>query len=304
MESFQGRAPPTGWNDLPANLSPNLKFGGGSSRTKRINRNNLYQQYYSNNSLYSNNSSASSQEYGLNQMGSQGSFANPNAPPPMMGQAPPMMGQNNTPPMMGQNNAPPMMGSQNNLNQQTSAQQPPMMGMQQPPQTTGQTPQVNYFNPASTIPTPTFNNQNSYNNVSTYQPNNYTNQAATPSYGSSSSLNASTASAAPISNISGDKKNYIMSIYNKHLDTYNNSCSLFQRRIYDDARQRINTMYEQLNNNMIDEQTVAMLETIANALETKDSNTANTNVSYLMRMSAEKKWVLGVKELVDFICSN
>ncbi|OUM64258.1 hypothetical protein PIROE2DRAFT_9018 [Piromyces sp. E2] len=300
MESFQGRAPPTGWNDLPANIGPNLKFGGGSSRTKRINRNNLYQQYYSNNSLYSNTSSASSQEYGLNQMGSQGSFANPNAPPPMMGQGPPMMGQTSTPPMMG---------SQNSLNQQT-VQQPPMMGMQQPPQSTGQTPQVNYFNPASTIPAPTFSNQNTYNNVNTYQQsNNYNSQTSTPNYGSSNSLNAAAANTtapapAPVSNISGDKKNYIMSIYNKHLDTYNNSCSLFQRRIYEDARQRINSMYEQLNGNMIDEQTVAMLETIANALETKDSNTANTNVSYLMRMSAEKKWVLGVKELVDFICSN
>jgi len=214
MESFQGRAPPTGWNDLPANISPNLKFGGGSSRTKRINRNNLYQQYYSNNSLYSNTSSASSQEYGLNQnqMGSQSSFANPNAPPPMMGQAPPMMGQSTTPPMMG---------SQNSLNQQPPTQ-PPMMGMQQQPQTTGQTPQVNYFNPASTIPAPTFNNQNAYNN--TY---NYASQTATPNYGSNNSLNTAPATAAaPASNISGDKKNYIMSIYNKHLDTYNSSCSV------------------------------------------------------------------------------
>jgi len=291
MESFQGRAPPTGWNDLPANLSPNLKFGGGSSRTKRINRNNLYQQYYSNNSLYSSYSSSSSQEYGLNQqnqLGSQNSFTNQNAPP-MMGQP------SGGPPMMGQN-TPPMMGSQNSLNQQTPPpQQPPMMGMQQPPpqppQTNAQTPSVNYFNPASSIPAPGFNNQTSYNNNNTYQPN----------YGSNNSLNAATT---PASNISGDKKNYIMTVYNKHLDAYNASCSLFQRKIYEDARQRINTMFEQLNDNMIDEQTVAMLETIANALETKDNNTANTNVSTLMRNSTEKKWVLGVKELVDFICSN
>ncbi|ORX42120.1 hypothetical protein BCR36DRAFT_337934 [Piromyces finnis] len=288
MESFQGRAPPTGWNDLPANISPNLKFGGGSSRTKRFNRNNLYQQYYSNNSLYSNASSASSQEYGLNQnqMSSQGSFVNPNGPPPMMGQV----------------NTPPMMGSQNNLNQQPPVQQPPMMGMQQ---NNSQIPSVNYFNPASSIPTPTFNNQNDYNNnINTYQPNNYNNQTVTPNYNSNTSLNAAAPAPAPVSNISGDKKNYIMSVYNKHLDTYNNSCSLFQRRIYEDARQRINTMYEQLNGNMIDEQTVAMLEAIANALETKDSNTANTNASYLMRMSNEMKWVLGVKELVDFIFGN
>jgi len=287
MESFQGRAPPTGWNDLPANISPNLKFGGGSSRTKRINRNNLYQQYYSNNSLYSSYSSSNSQEYGLNQqnqLGSQNSYPNPNAPPPMLGQ--------NTPP--------PMMGSQNSLNQQPQTQ-PPMMGMQQQ-QTTSQTPSVNYFNPASSIPAPTFNNQAQFNNVNTYQPNNFTNQATTPNYGSNNSLNASSTTSA--NNISPDKKNYIMSVYNKHLDSYNASCSLFQRKIYEDARQRINTMYEQLNNNMIDEQTIAMLEAIANALETNDANTANTNVSYLMRSSTEKKWILGVKELVDFICSK
>jgi len=290
MESFQGRAPPTGWNDLPANLSPNLKFGGGSSRTKRINRNNLYQQYYSNSSLYSSYSSSSSQEYGLNQqnpqnpqnqLGSQNAYANPNAPP-----------------MMGNNTPPPMMGSQNSLNQQP---QPQMMGMQQQ-QTSAQTPSVNYFNPASSIPAPTFNNQTQFNNVNAYQPNNYTNQTSTPNYASNNSLNAT--SAPSINNISDDKKKYIMSVYNKHLDTYNASCSLFQRRIYEDARQRINTMFEQLNNNMIDEQTVAMLEAIANALETKNSNTAQTNVSYLMRSSTEKKWVFGVKELVDFICSK
>jgi len=286
MESFQGRAPPTGWNDLPASLSPNLKFGGGSSRTKRINRNNLYQQYYSNNSLYSSYSSSSSQEYmnNNNQYNSQGSFTNPNAPPPMMGSQNQL---NQAPP---QQPPPPMMGSQNQLNQ-APPQQPPMMGMQQPTQ---QQP-TDYFNQ-----TPYYNNQTTYNN--NYQANNYTpQQAATPNYGSNNALNSAQA---PVSNISGDKKNYIMSIYNKHLDTYNASCSLFQRKIYEDARQRINTMYEELNNNMIDEQTVAMLEAIANALETKDVNTANTNVSYLMRNSNEKKWILGVKELVDFICSN
>ncbi|ORX83785.1 hypothetical protein BCR32DRAFT_277701 [Anaeromyces robustus] len=288
MESFQGRAPPTGWNDLPANLSPNLKFGGGSSRTKRINRNNLYQQYYNNNNLYSSYSASGSQEYGLNQqnsMGSQNSFANPNAPPPMMSQssvAPP-----------------PMMGSQNNLNQQNPVQPPPMMGNMQQQQTSAQTPSVNYFNPASSIPAPTFNNQ--FNNINTYQSNNYTNQPSTNYNNSNNSLNAA---ATLTTNISNDKKTYIMSVYNKHLDTYNASCSLFQRKIYEDSRQRINTMYEQLNSNMIDEQTVGILEAIANALETKDSNTASTNVSYLMKNSNEMKWVLGVKELVDFICSN
>jgi len=214
MESFQGRAPPTGWNDLPANLSPNLKFGGGSSRTKRINRNNLYQQYYSNSSLYSSYSSSGSQEYGLNQqnpqnpqnqLGSQNTYANPNAPPPMMG--------HNTPP--------PMMGSQNSLNQQPQPQ-PQMMGMQQQQANTQAPPSVNYFNPASSIPAPTFN-QNQFNNVNTYQPNNYTNQATTPNYASSNSLNATSA---PSTNISEDKKNYIMSVYNKHLDTYNASCSV------------------------------------------------------------------------------
>jgi len=289
MESFQGRAPPTGWNDLPASLSPNLKFGGGSK--KRINRNNLYQQYYSNNSLYSSYSSSSSQDYlnQQNQMGSQNSF-NPNGPPPMMGQgvAPPMMGsQNNVQPQQ-----PPMMGSQNSV----QPQQPPMMGMQQQ-----QTPSVNYFNPTSAIPAPTFNNQN-YNNPNAYQANNYASQAAaSQSYGSTNSVNAAPQS---VSNISNDRKTYIMSVYNKHLDSYNASCSLFQRKIYEDARQRINNMYEQLNSNMIDDQTFAMIEAIANALETKDVNTASTNVSYLMRSSTEKKWVLGVKELVDFIFSN
>jgi len=304
MESFQGRAPPTGWNDLPASLSPNLKFGGGSK--KRINRNNLYQQYYSNNSLYSSySSSASSQDFGMNQqnqMGSQNTY-NPNGPPPMMGQSgvapPPMMGTN-TPPMMGQN-AQPVMGSQGSIN--PPPQQTPMMnGMQQ------QTPAVNYFNPAAAIPAPTFNNQ-TYNNTNTYQPNNYATQAAstpnnfaaqaasTPNYGSNPAVNQ-------VSNISNDRKTYIMNVYNKHLDAYNASCSLFQRKIYEDARQRINTMYEQLNNNMIDDQTFAVLETIANALETKDVNTASSNVTYLMQSSSEKKWILGVKELVDFIISN
>jgi len=297
MESFQGRAPPTGWNDLPASLSPNLKFGGGSK--KRINRNNFYQQYYSNNSLYSSYSSSSSQDFGSNQMVSPN--YNPNGPPPMMGQGvpQPMMGSQNS---LSQNpppQQPPMMGSQNNLSQNPPPQQPPMMGMQQ--QQTSQVPSVNYFNPASAIPAPTFNSQ-SYNSTNTYQPNNYASQAATtPSYGNNNALNATTQ---PASNISNDRKTYIMNVYNKHLDTYNASCSLFQRKIYEDARQRINNLYEQLNAGMIDDQTFAMVEAIANALETKDANTASTNVSYLMRNSNEMKWVLGVKELVDFIISN
>jgi hypothetical protein len=75
-------------------------------------------------------------------------------------------------------------------------------------------------------------------------------------------------------------------------------------KIYEDSRQRINNMYERLNNNLIDDQTFAILEAIANALETKDVNTASTNVTYLMRNSSEMKWVVGVKELVDFICGN
>jgi len=283
MESFQGRAPPTGWNDLPASLSPNLKFGGGSK--KRINRNNLYQQYYNNNGLYSSySSSSSSQEY-INQP------YNPNGPPPMMGQGVPPQ------PMMSQTGT--MMGNP----QQPPPPPPQMMGMQQQQQQqqTAQAPSVNYFNPASVNPTQSFNNQ-TYNN-NTYQPNNFASQTATtPNFGSSNSISGSAVPQG--SNISNDRKTYIMSIYNKHLDTYNASCSLFQRKIYEDARQRINTMYEELNNNLIDDQTFTMLEAIANALETKDINTASSNVTYLMRNSAEKKWILGVKELVDFICSN
>jgi len=196
MESFQGRAPPTGWNDLPASLSPNLKFGGGSK--KRINRNNLYQQYYSNNSLYSSYSSSGSQDYGLNQQNQMGSQNfNPNGPPPMM-------------------------GSQNGFNQAQSQQQPMMSMQQQPPQQTAQAPSINYFNPSANIPAPTFNSQ-SYNNINTYQPNNYAAQAiTTPNYGSSGVLNTTQS----VSNISNDRKVYIMNIYNKYLDVYNASCSV------------------------------------------------------------------------------
>lgn len=305
MESFQGRAPPTGWNDLPATLSPNLRFGGGSK--KRLNRNNLYQQYNnSSNSVYSY-SSSSSQEYGLNSqqppqmMNSQNSLVNGIATPPLMNSntpppplmnshtpPPPMMNSHTPPPPMmnGLNPTPPMMNSQTPppptmLNNQTPPP-PTMMNSQTPPP-----PMMNYYNNTSSIPQPTYT-QPPVNPMST---NSYVNN-----YQADTMINNYSGNT-----ISPNSVNNVITIFNKYLENYNANCSLFQRKVFEDVQAKIHTMIEQLNGNMIDEPTVKTLEAIANALETRDSVSANSNISILMKNpSPDKKWILGVKGLVDY----